>query len=121
MSLAVLDSIWLTSTAGIYRTWLGHLFAPSFNFVPAVFFYLLYTAAVLYFVLSPALRLGSHMWTVFLSGAFFGLVAYATYDLTNHATLKSWPLQVTLIDMAWGAVLTGLASVIALSVYNYFR
>ncbi len=119
--LAVFDSVWLYSTGAKYREWLGHLFATNFNFTPAVFFYLIYAFGLIYFVISPALKQGTSLWYVLLSGALFGLVAYATYDLTNHATLTAWPLVVTLVDMAWGTLLTGLTSVIVVYVLNYFK
>lgn len=119
--MALIDSVWLFSTGGVYKKWLGHLFAPTFNFIPAVIFYLLYAFGVVYFVLSPALKSGASLTHIFISGALFGLIAYATYDLTNNATLRDWPLQVTLIDMVWGAFLTGLVSVITLVVYKYVK
>jgi uncharacterized membrane protein len=121
LSLAVIDSVWLFSTGAQYKKWLGHLFAPSVNFVPAVIFYLIYTLGVVFFVVSPAVKNSTGLLTVFLSGAILGLVAYATYDLTNHATMRDWPLVVTLLDMAWGMILTGTASVIAVSIYRYFN
>jgi len=121
VSMALIDSVWLFSTGGIYKKWLGHLFAPTFNFIPAVIFYLLYALGVVYFVLSPGLRSGASYTNIFISGALFGLIAYATYDLTNNATLRDWPLQVTFIDMVWGAFLTGLVSVITLVVYKYVK
>jgi uncharacterized membrane protein len=69
----------------------------------------------------PGIKSGHALFSVFLAGALFGLVAYATYDLTNHATLRDWPLVVTLIDMIWGAFLTGVSSVIAVTLVNYFK
>lgn len=120
-ALAVLDVVWLFSMGGLYKKWLGHLFAPTVNFTPAVIFYLLYALGVAYFVIAPAVRSGSSLLQTFAIGAFLGLLAYATYDLTNHATMKAWPLQVTIIDMAWGALLTGLVSVMAVAILNYFK
>lgn len=121
LSLAIIDGAWLYSMGGLYKKWLGHLFAPTVSFTPVIFFYLIYTFGVVYFIAGPAVRGGSTLLATFVSGAALGLVAYATYDLTNHATMKQWPLQVTLIDMVWGALLTGLASVIAVAVFNYFK
>ena len=121
VTMVIADSIWLFSTGTLYRTWLGHLFAPTFNFIPAIFFYLLYGFGVVYFVISPAFRAGTSLTQLFISGALFGLIAYATYDLTNNATLRNWPLQVTFIDMAWGTFLTGLVSVVALTLYKHFK
>ncbi len=119
--LAILDVIWLFSMGGHYKSWLGHLFAPTVNFVPAVIFYLIYTAGITFFVVAPAIKSGHSFWVIFATGALFGLVAYATYDLTNHATLKDWPLIVTIIDMAWGAFLTGTGAVVSVFIINYFK
>ncbi len=121
LSLAVIDAVWLFSTGGLYKKWLGHLFAAQVNFIPAVIFYLLYTLGVVYFVLVPAVKNGSSVLALFVSGALFGLIAYATYDLTNHATMRDWPLVVTVLDMVWGMILTGTVSVIAVSLYKYFH
>ncbi|MEN9622209.1 MAG: hypothetical protein RLZZ67_643 [Candidatus Parcubacteria bacterium] len=121
LSLAVIDAVWLFSTGAQYKKWLGHLFADTVNFVPAIIFYLIYTFGVVFFVVSPAVKNSTGLLTVLLSGAILGLVAYGTYDLTNHATMRDWPLVVTLLDMAWGALLTGTASVIAVSIYRYFN
>jgi len=121
LPMAVLDAIWLFSTGAFYKKWLGHLFADSVNFFPAIIFYLLYGAGILYFVVNPAIKGGTSLMWVLASGALFGLVAYATYDLTNHATMRDWPLNVTIIDMIWGAFLTGVVSVVAVTLYNYFK
>lgn len=110
--LAVLDYLWLsTATRWLYRPRLGHLLSEQLVWPPALLFYLLYGVGLLAFVLRPALNDGSGLPVVFFWGALFGLVAYGTYDLTNHATLRDWPLAVTAVDMAWGALLSGAASV----------
>ncbi len=121
VTLALIDSVWLFSMGAKYKSWLGHLFAPQFNFIPVIFFYLVYTFGLVYFVVMPAIKSGHSLFSIFLAGALLGLVAYATYDLTNHATLKDWPLMVTVVDMLWGAFLTGISSVIAVFVVNYFK
>ncbi len=121
ITIAIIDSAWLFSMGSKYKTWLGHLFADSVNFIPAVIFYLIYTFGIMFFVVSPALKQGTSLLNIFLYGALFGLVAYATYDLTNHATLKDWPLHVTLLDMAWGALLTGATSVIVVYITNLLK
>lgn len=118
ITLCVIDAVWLFTMGGYYRKWLDGLFASSFNFTPAVVFYLLYAVGLIYFIISPALKSGTPLKYVFLTGAFLGLIAYGTYDLTNHSTLKNWPLIVTMLDMAWGAVVSGLTSVIVVAVYN---
>ena len=105
-----LDLVWLGVIAkNFYRTQVGFLMRSDVNWVAAILFYLLFTAGLVQFVIAPALKTGS--WTnALLLGAFFGLVAYATYDLTNLATLKDWPLLVTVIDLVWGAIIAATVS-----------
>ena len=99
----VIDGIWLGVVAqGFYTSRLVHLLAPTTNWVAAAVFYPLFVLAVQVFVVVPGLRAGSLRRTLGRA-AFFGLVTYATYDLTNLATLRDWPLLVTLVDLAWGA------------------
>jgi uncharacterized membrane protein len=103
--LLALDAVWLGVVArGMYARELGHLLAPSVRWGAAAFFYLLYVAGLLALVVAPsrAATAGEAAWR----GALFGLVAYATYDLTNLATLSGWPLSVTIVDLAWGAAIT---------------
>lgn len=101
-----IDAIWLVRVApAFYRSQIGHLMAETPNLLAAGVFYLLYIAILVYFVVEPALRVGS-IQDAFLRGALFGLVAYGTYDLTNLATLRDWPLLVTAVDMVWGTILT---------------
>lgn len=110
--LGLLDFLWLSTAAKwLYRPRLGHLLGEQVVWAPALLFYLLYGIGLLAFVLRPALQEASGLPAVFLWGCLFGLIAYGTYDLTNHATLRDWPLAVTVIDMAWGALLSGTASV----------
>lgn len=106
----VIDMVWLGVVArGFYRRQLGFLLADQVNWWAAVSFYLLFVAGVLVFAVAPGLQAGSLTRTLLLGG-FFGLVTYATYDLTNMATVKSWPLVVTVVDMAWGTVLAAAVS-----------
>jgi uncharacterized membrane protein len=94
-----------------YRAGIGHLMADSFNIPAAIIFYAIYIAGVMIFVINPAVAAGQ--WThAALYGALFGFFAYATYDMTNLATLKDWPLSLALADMAWGASITAAASVV---------
>jgi len=110
-TLAVLDAVWLsTATKLLYRPKLGALLNEMPVWWAAIGFYLLYAAGVIFFVLRPALNEGLSPLTAALYGAAFGLVAYGTYDLTNQATIKDWPVIVTVIDMAWGALLTAIAA-----------
>ncbi len=106
----VIDFIWLSNAARlIYRPQLGSLFLEKPVIPPAVAFYLLYGAGLALLVVRPSIDASSVV-TALWMGALFGLVAYGTYDLTNAATLKGWTLPVTLVDMAWGAFLTGIAA-----------
>ncbi len=117
--LLVLDFIWLGFMAkGFYAARLGYLYGDRFNYIVAFVFYLLYSAGVAYFVVSP--NLNASTFKVFLIGAFLGLIAYATYDLTNHATIKNWPLAVTVVDLLWGAFVTGATATIALNLLKFF-
>jgi uncharacterized membrane protein len=110
-TLLVLDFIWLGFVArGFYADRLGHLLADKPNFVAAGVFYALFIVGVVVFAVMPALRTGS-LTTALGLGALFGLIAYATYDLSNFATLRDWPLQVVLVDMAWGAFVAAASAV----------
>ncbi|HBK87463.1 MAG: DUF2177 family protein [Cyclobacteriaceae bacterium] len=105
------DMLWLGILAkGIYRKYLGGMLSEEVNWTAAIIFYLIFIAGILVFVVEPAVERGSWMRAIAL-GAFFGIITYATYDLTNLATLKGWPLPIVFIDIAWGAVLTGSTSV----------
>lgn len=107
----VIDFFWLAVISPkIYKEQIGFLLADQVRLAPAVCFYLLYIAGMCYFVIFPGLKFP--LKEVFLSGAFFGLVCYATYDLTNLATLKGWPVKIVLIDLVWGAFITGIVSVL---------
>lgn len=101
-----IDMLWLGIVAkGFYRKNLGHLLRPDVNWAAALVFYLLYIAGILFFVTLPALEKHSLRHAVML-GALFGFFAYATYDLTNLATLKGWPVNVVVLDIIWGILLT---------------
>ncbi len=106
----VVDIVWLGYVANsYYRSQIGHLMADTFNMPAVIAFYLIYAAGVVYFAVMPALAAGGTMKALML-GLMFGFFCYATYDLTNLATLKNWSLPMSLLDMAWGAVLTGLSA-----------
>jgi uncharacterized membrane protein len=108
--MAVLDAIWLTTVGPrLYRPAIGELLAPEPNLRIAVVFYLIYVAGIVFLAVTPALRDGSALRAV-TAGAILGLVAYATYDLTNQATLRVWPAHITLIDLAWGTFVTAAAA-----------
>jgi uncharacterized membrane protein len=105
-----IDLIWLGFVAyGYYRSQIGHLLGPELNLGAAAAFYLIYVLGVVIFAVLPAVAAGGPM-RALLMGALFGFFCYATYDLTNMATLKNWPLQLSIVDMAWGAFLTGITA-----------
>ena len=115
--MLALDALWLSSTLKrFYAPRLAPLLAPAPRLAPAACFYAIYALGVAVFVALPMTRSGAGGAKTFFHGALLGLVAYATYDLTNQATLRSWPLAVTLVDLTWGAVLTGLVSLAACAV-----
>ncbi len=108
--MAGLDFVWLKLSAEpLYHRALGTVMADKPNMLAAVAFYLVYLVGVVVFAVRPALESGdwqSALWR----GALLGFIAYATYDLTNLATLRVWTLKISLIDMAWGAALTAIAA-----------
>ena len=107
------DMVWLGSLVGrVYRPALGDVLAPSVNLPPAIAFYLVYPAGLVIFAVKGAIQIGS-IASAFGYGALFGFFAYSTYDLSNYATLRNWPLHLTLIDIGWGTLLSGTAAAAA--------
>lgn len=108
----VIDMIWLGLVAKkFYASQIGDLMKVNINWPAAIIFYLLFITGLVIFVISHAVQKVS--WThALLFGALFGLITYATYDLTNLATLKNWPLLLTFVDLIWGSVLAACVSVI---------
>jgi uncharacterized membrane protein len=106
----VLDALWLGKMVpAVYRPEIGEMLMKGWRPAPALVFYALYMLGIQIFAVAPALKAGD--WQVaLLWGALFGFFCYMTYDLTNYATLKVWSLKVTLLDIAWGTVATGLAA-----------
>ena len=112
IAFGALDAVWLNTMAQrLYRPELGDLLAREFRMAPALVFYALYLVGIQIFAVAPALASGRWV-TALVYGALFGFFCYATYDLTNQATLRSWSVKLTLIDMAWGAFATGAAAAI---------
>jgi uncharacterized membrane protein len=127
LAFGLLDFLWLRWAApNLYRPLLGDLLADNFRIAPALAFYLLYIGAIVWFAVVPGMGLGMPL-NVFgavlpnvfagvanavLNGALLGLVCYATYDLTNQATIKDWPVVVTVVDMCWGVFLSVAVSTI---------
>lgn len=113
----LIDIVWLVFISPkIYKAGIGHLMADKTNFIAAGAFYLIFIAALLFFVINPAIDKAS-VWQAVWTGAFLGLAMYATYDLTNLATLKGWPLHITLIDLAWGSFITAATSGIVTRIF----
>ena len=107
----LLDALWLSLTSTrIYRPLLGPMLIDGVRWIPAISFYLIYLAGVILFAVLPGVRSGNWM-TAGMLGCCLGFVAYATYDLTNQATLVVWPVQITLMDLAWGTVVTGISAI----------
>jgi len=112
-SFLALDAVWLTTANAIlYRPALGPLLAPAVRPLPAALFYLAYIGGLTLFAVRPAIAAGARWTAAARDGALFGLVAYATYDLTNQATLSVWPTRVTVADLAWGAAASAAAAAI---------
>ena len=115
VAMLLADAVWLNvMLSRFYQPRIGHLMAASPNLLPAVIFYFLYILGLVVLVVLPSRERNDVYFKTLLFGVLYGLVAYATYDLTNQATLKDWPLSVTLVDIAWGASLTGVVSLVSL-------
>lgn len=110
--LVALDIFWIGFAAkNLYRSQIGFLMRADINWGAAISFYLLFIFGLVIFVINPSIEKNSWIHAL-MFGALFGLITYATYDLTNLATLKNWPILITVIDLAWGTFLASLISVI---------
>lgn len=106
-----IDIVWLGVVAQkLYAHYLGKFLTDQVNWTAAIIFYLIFIVGIFIFAILPSVEKGSMM-NAAIYGGLFGFMAYATYDLTNLATLKNWPLEIVFIDLAWGTVLTGIVSV----------
>lgn len=113
-----IDAVWLGLVAPkFYKAQIGHLMAETPNFIAALVFYVLFIAGLVYFVLLPAVDANS-LSKAIVAGVLFGFMTYATYDLTNLATLKDWPITVTVVDLLWGSFLSGSISTITYLLFN---
>lgn len=105
------DFIWLSSmTFVLYKPVLGDILTPEFRIAPAILFYVIFVAALTFFAVLPSLAPERGLGKALLYGAIFGFVAYATYDLTNQATIQNWSTLLTVADLAWGTFLSALAA-----------
>ena len=117
----LVDIVWLAVISKkLYKEYLGHLMGPV-NWPAALIFYALFIAGLVFFVITPAIEKESLVYAIPV-GAFFGLITYGTYDLTNLATLKDWPVTITVIDLIWGTFLNaataGLTYYVATNLFN---
>ncbi len=109
LTMLVLDALWLGVVAkSIYADGMGALMSSSPNLWAAAAFYLLFPVGLLVFAVLP--QADSLVWKAALMGALFGFFAYSTYDLTNLAVIKDWPLGLTFVDMAWGSMVSAIAA-----------
>lgn len=116
-----IDMVWLGIVAkNLYQSQIGHLLADKPNWAAAIVFYLLFIAGLVYFIIDPALKAESWQQALF-RGMLFGFITYATYDLTNLATLKAWPVKITIIDLIWGTALGGSVSLISYKVIQWLK
>lgn len=117
----VIDIIWLGVVAkNFYRQQLGDLLLTDYNWSAAICFYALFLLGLLYFVIA-SLPLDSSLGQIIFRSAFFGVVTYATYDLTNLATLKHWPLTLCVVDIMWGGVLSGIVGSAGFFIHRFFQ
>jgi uncharacterized membrane protein len=114
----IVDMIWLGLIAkGFYRKALEPLLTPNINWAAAIIFYFLFLVGLLVFALLPGMEKRSLGYTVVMA-SLFGFIAYATYDLTNLATLRDWPLMLSIVDMLWGAFLSVSTAAITYLIMN---
>lgn len=102
-----IDILWIGVIAkNLYREKLGFILSDKVNWAAAIIFYLIYIGGIIYFAVEPAIQAQSFS-TAIINGVLLGMLCYATYDLTNMATIAQWPLSITIIDIIWGGFLTG--------------
>ena len=113
MTFLAADMVWLGMMASrFYKPALGDIALAGVNLLPAIVFYAIYPIGLVIFAITPALKSGS-ISTAAIYGALFGFFTYATYDLSNYATLRNWTLPLTLVDMAWGTILGAITSIVS--------
>lgn len=119
IAMFILDLIWLSQLAKpIYARGIGHLMAPEPNLLFAALFYLVFVFGLMWYAVKPNMQtLGVK--STFIAGALFGFFIYASYDLTNLALLKDWPLQMSLIDMTWGTLLSGATASVGKVIFDW--
>ena len=116
----LIDLFWLVVVARkLYQQELGYIMSEKPNWIVAALFYLIFIAGLVFFVINPAMEKNSWVFAL-LVGMLFGFITYSTYDLTNLATLKDWPLKITIIDLIWGSTLGGLVSTVTFFIAKRF-
>ncbi|MGY3703282.1 hypothetical protein BW731_02950 [Vagococcus martis] len=117
----IFDLFWLLVVSkNLYQTFIGELLGDV-KITPAIIFYFVYLVGVVFFVLIPGIDKQSIFYTIF-SGALFGFICYSTYDLTNLATIKNWPVTMTIIDLVWGTSVTAITSAIVYFInFNFLK
>lgn len=120
LTMFVIDAVWLGFIAkSMYANAMGSLMSPNPNLWAAAAFYLLFPVGLVIFAVLP--QADSPVWKAALMGALFGFFAYSTYDLTNLAVIKNWPLGLTFIDMAWGTMVSGIAATAGKLAFDYLN
>ena len=113
-----IDLIWLGVVAkNLYNKYLGYIMTKNINWIAAVIFYVIFVIGLLLFVIYPAMAKNSVQYII-IYGMAYGFITYATYDLTNLATLKDWPIEITIIDLIWGTTLSTLTSYFSYLIIN---
>ncbi len=114
-----IDLVWLGVVAkNMYKEHLGFIMSPNVNWVAAIGFYMVFIAGLIFFALNPAIEKNSIVYAI-LVGGFFGFITYATYDMTNLATLKDWPVFITVVDIIWGTILCSLTTTVSFLVLKF--
>ena len=117
----VLDIIWLSMLAKpMYQQGIGHLMADQPNLIFAAIFYMVFVFGLMWFAVAPN-RHDKGLKSTFIAAAIFGFFVYASYDLTNLALLKDWPLRLSIIDITWGTLLSGVSAAAGKLVFNRFN
>ncbi|HMA68253.1 MAG TPA: DUF2177 family protein [Candidatus Mcinerneyibacterium sp.] len=117
----LIDLLWLGLIAkSLYRKHIGFLLKDNFNMPIAIIFYMVFIGGLIFFVINRAASINSWQYALF-AGMLFGFITYSTYDITNLATLKNWPVAITIIDIIWGTVLCGTTSIISYKIINHFN
>lgn len=117
--LMVLDALWLGVIAkSLYQAKIGHLMSETPNFYAAILFYLIYAAGLIAFVVAPYSALQN--WKIIIGyAALYGLCTYSTYALTNLAILKTWPVEISMIDVSWGIFITIFSASVGKLSFNF--